>query len=128
MNILNDKTDITSFSTVEMEQVQQDETEYTLLGTFLRRKGMNLYYYNPKDNEVKEATIKFSDTIHIYKLPDRWLTVDWEYQRCTVEGMFIYFESLNIYNAKKRVDKWKRREIKELANLKVPSKEGIKFF
>lgn len=128
MNILNDKTDITTFSTVEMEQVQQEEKEYTLLGTFLRTKGLTLFYYNPKNNEIKEATIKFSDTIHVYRLPDRWLTVDWEYQRCTVEGIFIYFEALNPNNAQKRVDKWKRGEIKELANLKVPSKDGIKFF
>lgn len=128
MNILNDKSDITSFSNVEMEQVQQEEKEYTLLGTFARTKGLNLFFYNPQEDEVKEAKVAFSDTIHVYKLPDRFITVDWEAQKCVVEGKFIYFEALNLTNAIKRVERYKKGQVKELANLKVPSKNGIKFF
>lgn len=128
MNILNDNSDINFVSNVETEQVQQEQKEYFLLGTFLRTKGLKLFYYNPQNEEVKEATIKYSDTIHLYKLPDGFITVDWESQKCTIEGRYIYFEALNYSSAMKRVANFKQGKIKEISNLRVPSKDGIKFF
>lgn len=116
-------------SSIEIEQVQQEEKEYILLGTFLRTKGLNLYYYNPTDGSVKEATIKYSDTIHIYKMPDnRFITIDWEAQKCTVDSRCVYFECLNMQNALQRVKRFKNGLIKDLANLRRPNPEGIKFF
>jgi hypothetical protein len=129
MNILNDKSDLNFVAKPEIEQVQLKQNEYTLLGTFLRSKGLNLFYYNPENNETKQATIKFSNTLHIYKLTTgKWLIVDWENQKTTVESAFIYFEALNMQSAIKRVARWREGKIKELFNLKTPSKEGIKFF
>jgi hypothetical protein len=128
MNILNDKTDISFVSNTETEQVQQEKQEYYLLGTFMRTKGLNLFYYNPANGEIKEAVIKYSDTLHLYKLPDKWITVDWEYQKCTVDDRVMYFECLNLKTAIERVRRFKNGTIKELCNLKVPNPEGIKFF
>lgn len=128
MNIIPDISQGSFVSSIEIEQVQKQKQEYFLLGTFLRTKGLNLFYYNPANEEVKEATIKYSDTIHVYKLPDKWITVDWEYQKCTVDARVIYFEALNIESAKKRVTRFKQGKINELANMKVPNPNGIKFF
>jgi hypothetical protein len=99
-----------------------------LLGTFLRTKGLNLFYYDPSNEIVKEAKIKYSDTIHVYKLLDKFITVDWESQKTTIEGRFIYFECLNLKSAYERVRKFKSGKIKELANLRKPNAEGIKFY
>jgi hypothetical protein len=128
MDIVPDITKANSVSNPEIGQVQQEEKEHLLLGTFLRTKGLSLFYWNPSNNEIKEATIKYSDTIHIYKFPDRWVHIDWENQKCIVDSKVIYFEVLNMKTAKERVRKYKEGKIKELCNLRVPSKEGIKFY
>ena len=129
MNILNDKTELNYVSNVETEQVQQEQTEYCLLGTFLRTKGLSLFFYDPKDGKVTEATIRYSDTLHLYLLPDnKFITIDWEAQKCTVEGKYVYFEALNLRTAQHRVKRYKAGNIKELANLVKPNPEGIKFF
>jgi hypothetical protein len=129
MNIVPDITKLNSFSITDIEQVQQEEKEYLLLGTFLRTRGLCLFYYNPANRETKEATIKYSDTLHIYKMPDnRFITIDWESQKCTVDSKVIYFEALNIKSAIQRVKRFQQGFVKELCNLRVPSKEGIKFY
>jgi hypothetical protein len=129
MNILNDKSDITFVLGVDIEMVQQQKQEYHLIDTFIRSKGLNLYFYNPANGETQAATIKYSDTLHIYKLSNgKWLIVDWEAQKCTVNSICIYFEALNLRSALERVVKWKHGKVKELCNLRKPNKEGIKFF
>jgi GDP-D-mannose dehydratase len=129
MNIVPDITKANSVSSVEIEQVQQEEKEYILLGTFLRTKGLNLFYYNPVDGSVTEAVIKYGDTIHIYKMPDNsFIAIDWEAQKTTVDSKCIYFECLNMSNALQRVKRFKNGSVKELFNLRRPNPDGIKFF
>jgi hypothetical protein len=128
MNIIPDINKGNSVSNTETEQVQQEQKEYILLGTFLRTKGLNLFYYNPANDELKEAVIKYSDTIHLYLVNGKFVLIDWESQRTTVDSKVIYFESLNLRSAQKRITKWKLKQVKELANLRKPSKEGIKFY
>lgn len=128
MNIVPEIAKQNAFSKLEIEQVQLKKQEFYLLGTFLRTKGLNLFYYNPVNGEVKEAKIKYSDTLHVYKLPDKWITIDWESQKCIVDSCVIYFEVLNLRTAKERVKKYKDGMIKELANLRIPNPEGIKFY
>ena len=128
MNIVPDITKSNTVSNAEVEQVQQEEKEYFLLGTFLRTRGLTLFYYNPANEELKEATVKYSDTIHLYLINGEFKTRDWESQKTTVDSRVIYFEVLNKKTAIKRVQRWKDGRIKELCNLRVPSKDGIKFF
>jgi hypothetical protein len=128
VNIVPEISKQNTISQFEIEQVQLQKQEFYLLGTFLRTKGLTLFYYNPASGEIKEANIKYSDTIHIYKYPDRWAIIDWENQMCTVDSRVIYFEVLNIKVARGRVKKYKEGKIKELCNLRIPNKEGIKFY
>jgi hypothetical protein len=76
MNIVPESNRQKAISQFEIEQVQLQKQEFYLLGTFLRTKGLTLFYYNPTNGEIKEAKIKYSDTLHIYKLPDKWITID----------------------------------------------------
>ena len=129
MNIVPDTSKSNATSNVEIEQVQQEQTEYCLLGVFLRTKGLNLFFYDPQTGITEEATIKYSDTIHVYKMPDdRFITIDWESQKTTVEGRHIYFEALNMKSALHRVKRYKAGLIKYLPNLRVPNPEEIKFY
>jgi hypothetical protein len=134
MNILNDKSDITFVSGVETEQVQQEKEEYHLIQTYLRTKGLTLFYYDPNKEEVVESVIIYSNTINLFLIDVKrngkphWIAIDFEAQKCTVNATYIYFEALNMKSAKERVKRWKTGLIKELCNLKVPSKEGIKFY
>ena len=128
MEIVNDILKSKKVDKPEVEQVQKQKQEYKLIGTFLRTKGLKLFHYSPITFELNESIIKYSDTIHV--IPDNGVltTVDKEVQKCNVDTRAIYFEALNIKNARKRFEKWQRGEITELCNLREPSKEGIKFF
>lgn len=129
MNILNDKTDINFVSKIEIELSQLQQMEYYLIGTFLRTKGLNLYFYNHLENKIIPAKINYKNTIELFVTSDKQLQAkDQNYQQCTIDMQFIYFEALNMYNAEKRVLKYKEGKIKELCNLKKPNKEGIKLF
>ena len=128
MEIIPDISKKESTSKCEIEQVQQEQKEYILLGTFLRTKGLDLFYYNPANDEIKKAKINYGDTIHLYLVNGKFILIDWEYQKCTVDSKVIYFESLNMKSAIKRIEKYKQGKLRELANLKPENKEGIKFF
>ena len=129
MNIVPETARSKSISRYEIEQVQLKKQKYYLLGTFLRTKGLTLFFYDPQEEIVKEAKIKYSDTLHIYKMPDnKFILIDWERQKCTVEGRYIYFEALNLKSAIHRVKRFKNGMLKELSNMRIPSKDGIKFF
>ena len=128
MNIIPDINKGNAVSNIDIEQVQQEQKEYFLLGTFLRTKGLTLFFYDTQSDDVKEAKIKYSDTIHVYKLPDKFIYIDWEAQKTTVEGKYMYFEALNLKSAKDRVLRYKSGRIKELCNLKVENPDGIKFY
>ena len=47
-----------AISKPESELVEREKMEYTLLGTFYRTKGLKLFTYNPKTEDIKELLIK----------------------------------------------------------------------
>jgi hypothetical protein len=129
MNILNDKSDISSVSNPEIEMVQQEKQEYFLLDTFLRTPGLQLFYYNPVNGEMGSVHIRYSDTVHVYKTKDnKWLIVDWEHQKCSVHTTYIYFEALNNASAFNRLERYKSGKIKELSNLIKYNAKAMKLF
>jgi len=128
MNILNDKTDITSFKKPEQELVEQEKTEYKLLGTYLRTKGLMLFSYNPTNGNIEEVEITRGSEIHTVFDGQFWIWFDPEFEKATVDSRREYFECLNTKNAIKRVQRYKKGFIKYLCNLREPSKEGIKLW
>lgn len=115
-------------SNCEIEQVQQEEHEYYLLGTFLRTRGLRLWGYNYFEDKVFEVIIEYGDTIYLLPMNGKLIPVDYEAEKCTVDSRFVYFEALNRQNAEKRVRSWKEGRVKELSNLVKPNPDGISFW
>lgn len=128
MDILNNTLLEKATSKPEMEMVEREKHEYKLVGTYMRRKGLKLFAYNSLKDELKEVVITTKDTINI--LPDengKLTAIDTGYEEANVDTRSIHFEALNLKNAKKRLQKYKAGEIKELCNLREPG-DGISFF
>lgn len=112
----------------EMEQVQQEKQEYHLIGTYLRTAGLTLYGYNHLKKQIFEVEITYGDTINLVPIDGKLVPIDYTAQKCVVDSRFTYFECLNLKNAHRRVEGYKRGLIKELCNLRKPSKNGVRFY
>ena len=129
MDLLGDESKQKILNKAEQELVENEKTEYKLLGTFLRRKGLNLFCYNHSKNELTKVNIEYSETLHL--IPDDkgcLLPTDLELNKVMVDSRNEYFEALKYETAKKRVEKWKSGKIKQLCNLREPRKEPLKFW
>lgn len=113
-------------SNSDIEMVQDQQHEYSLLGTFARTKGLKLYELNHKDGNLSEVNIKYSDTATVVVRNGKLTWVDLEAQETTIDTRNTYFEALNERSACVRVEKFKRGEIAELFNLKKPTNNSIK--
>ena len=116
------------------EKVTPEKQEYKLLQTYVRRSGLGLFCYNQFEDTVSIAIEKVPTKVRVIVVPvspieDRLDYEEYEYKRCEVDSRLYYFESLNLDNAIKRVDKWKRGLIDTLCNLKVYNPEAkISFY
>lgn len=107
----------------EQEQVQEQQTEYQMVGSYMRRRSLTLYAYHTLTGDVTEVDVLRSTTIHVEPIGGVLRAVDKEMGRCLVDPRNIYFESLNYANALRRVRRYKNGDIPNLCNLK-PYKEG----
>lgn len=129
MNILNDKTDITTARQNDIEQVQQEKQEFKLIGTYFRTAGLNLYCYNPHKDKVEEVEVKNnSSSCILVPLEKGYLIDDYEKPKIDVNPNWDYFEALNMKNAVKRVEKFKQGKIKSIWNLRVPNGKALSLF
>ena len=114
----------------EIEQVQQEQTEYYFLGSFCRTRGLSLFGYSSLKDElilvdkIRSTTITIRRNTKTNKLE----AYDAEFEKATVDSRMEYFEALNWKTAKKRLEKYKAGKIKQLSNLMPYNPEGIKFF
>lgn len=115
----------------ETEQLKQEKQEYFLLGTFVRNRSLKLFGYNHKEefpDDIFELKIEHGNTVYLVEKDNKLVPYDPLVEKCTVDSRFIYFESLNFENARRRVNNYKSGKIKTLCNLKKPNNEGINFF
>ena len=105
MNILNDKSDITSAPKPEIEQVENEKQEYRLLGTKHLRKGLLLFSWNPVKGEVNEVKIRKEKTA-ILKIKKEVIVKDIKRPSVATESDNIYFQALNMKNAIRRVERF----------------------
>jgi len=120
-----------SFSKPELEQIQKEKQEFKLIDKITRTKGLKLFAYNQNKNEVFEIILPKDINNTLYtKVEDGQLVIDYEktYDKAVIDPRNIHFEALNLNSAIKRVDKWKRGEIKDLDNLKRNFNKTISFF
>lgn len=129
MEIFGFKNKKDSTSKTEIEMVEKQKQEYKLVGQYIRTKGLKLFSYNSIKDELKEVLIK--DKNEITLTPDchgNLNAKDLGLEECEVDDRNIHFEALKMDSAKKRVQKYKDGRIKELCNLRLPDREGIKLW
>mgnify|MGYP003634779360 CR=1 FL=1 len=92
----------------QVEQIQKKKTEYKLLGSYRRSKGLKLFSYNVITKEVLD-----------------WF--DPESSRTNIDSRNIHFEALNLRTATERVRKFQQGKIKDLFNLKPKANSKLIF-
>ena len=108
----------------EIEQVQDQKKEYAILGTFLLKKGLNLYSYHSLNKDIKEVIITKSEMLQLGLTLEGWICFDPESLKATIDSNLIYFQSLNLEFASNYVKKQIRKG-KEISNL-IPVNESNK--
>ena len=105
MNILNDKSDITSTSKPDIEQVENEKQEYKLLATKHLKKGLKLFSWNPLKGEINEVKIR-KDKTAMLKIEKEIKVTSVKRPSVTVDPENIYFQALNMKNAIRRVERF----------------------
>jgi len=118
-----------SISKTDIEMVEQENDEYKLIARYVRTKGLMLFSYNSMKDELRVVKIdKKKDAVIKIGMDGKIGKGDLVSEECNVDSRNIHFEALNVKNAVKRLKNYKEGKIKELCNLKEPSKEGIKLW
>jgi len=128
--ILNNKEDNHNNS-VGIEFVKQQQSEFKIIGSVQRTKGLKLFEYDIMRDKLKEVEIKFKNQIFIRKTTEGKLYAD--YNGAQIHDAFIngnneHFEALNLKTAQTRVDKFKNGKIKYLNNLKQTTNNKISIY
>lgn len=128
MDILNNTHKDSTSSKPDIEKVEREKQEYKMVGKYLRTRGLNLYAYDSKKDEIYEIEIQKESTVEIVSFGDEPEIKDTRTEKATINTNHTLFESLNMKNARGRVEKFQQGKIKDLCNLREPSKDGIKFY
>lgn len=112
----------------EIEQVVKEKMEYSLLGTYNISKGFKLFAYSSLTGKVREVEIKRGEFIQCELTTEGWIWFDPENMQTTIDSKEIYFEAFNMVSAINRIDKLRKGKIKDLFNLKKPTKKTINLF
>ena len=121
------KTKDKFLSKASVENIQKKKTEYKLIASFMRSKGLKLFSYSILLNEVVEVAIRYSNEAHVFHNGTKLDWFDPETSRSNIDSSNIHFEALNIKTAKARVLRFKNGAIKELCNLKPVANKSIIF-
>lgn len=114
------KTKSASVFKTESELVEVDKHEYKLVGSFLKRKGLKLFSFNPLNNDLCEVDFSYKETANAV-FDENGANVSSGNMEASIDSRNIHFEALNHNTALKRVERWKNGEIKSLDNLKRPN-------
>jgi hypothetical protein len=79
-------------------------------------------------NEIKIVEINYSNTIYAVVRAGKLVAVDYEVEKVMTDSKLEFFESLNMKNAIKRVNKYLAGDIKVLCNLRTELNTSIDFF
>lgn len=113
----------------EMEMVEQEKQEYKLVNQYLRTPGLKLWAYNIQKDKLIEVPISYKSTGTIEFNAEGELSVNGvSAEKAHIDTRDEHFESLNLKNAERRVNKWKDGKISQLSNLRYPNPEGINIF
>lgn len=126
MELFTIKPDIINNTNVEI--VQKQKQEYKYLGSYYVTRGMTLFSFDFMKNEIKIVEINYSNTIYAVVRAGKLVAVDYEVEKVMTDSRLEFFESLNMKNEIKRVNKYLAGDIKVLCNLRTELNTSIDFF
>jgi hypothetical protein len=91
------------------ETPHQERVEFKLFAKIKMKPGLKLYGLNISTMDVKEIDVKKEDTFSVLEQKAT--------SKAYTQERMIFFQSLNMKNARKRVAKFLRGDIKELSNV-----------
>tara|TARA_B110000046_G_scaffold112952_1_gene120146 strand:+ start:1301 stop:1684 length:384 start_codon:yes stop_codon:yes gene_type:complete len=127
MNLLNNKSQ-DKLSKDKIEKIQKKKTEYKMLASFSRSKGLKLYSYNIISQKIEELCITYSNEAHMFYNGEELDWYDPAYNKVNVDSKNIHFEVLNMENAIRRVNNYRKGKINDLFNLKSKVNKRINFY
>jgi len=102
----------------EIDIVENEKTEFKLIGKYLTTKGLRLFGWNGINiYEVEKKTI---EVLELIPTQNGLIESELSNGEVTVDSRDTFFEALNVRTAQKRVGRWKRGVITELCNLRKP--------
>ena len=128
MDITNDTFTLNNVRKPDIERVEQERQEYHFIGEFIRTRGLRLFGYNPHTDKIFEVETIKHDTAILSLVDGKFTPTAAEPDKCTVDPRYEYFEALNEKTARKRIERYKNKVLKDLCNLRKLSKEGIKLY
>lgn len=130
MDIVLDKAKPDPITKPEIEQIVKEKQEWKLIGRYLRTKGLKLFAYDFLKDKLYRVEIKSRDEISLVTDDkNKKLTpIDLGVEEASIDTRHTHFEALNWKNARKRVNRYKQKKIKELCNLREYNPDSIKLF
>ena len=125
--MINLKEKDNSFTKAQQEAVEQEQTEHTLIGTFNRTKGLKLFAFDVLNDYLYEVDEIFEGDLYLMRNSEGKIRAfQVGHSKTYVNPNHKHFESLNLENAQRRVEKYKKGDRKALDNLKPPTNKTIK--
>ena len=112
----------------EIENIETEKMEYTLIGKFQRTRGLKLFSYDYINDIIVGVEVKNTNTINSKFENGKLILSDEAPEQAVIDNRFTQFEALNMKNAIKRVNKYKSGKIKELFNLNVFNPDALKLY
>lgn len=128
MNMLNDTLDKLNLDKYQTELQEKQKHEYKHLGSFWVNKSLKLYSYSFLTGKIEEVEIERKRNIYAVVENGKLVAKDLDFEKAVVDSRLVFFESLNMKNAIKRVHNFKSGKIKELCNLREVGQTKINFF
>lgn len=116
-----------SFTKPQQENVEQEKIEHTLIGTFSRTKGFKLFAFDVLNDNLYEVDEIFEGDLYLMRDElGKIRAYQVGHSKTYINPNHIHFETLNLKNAQRRVEKYKNGDHKALQTLKPPKNKTIK--
>lgn len=126
MILIGNENDSNSLLKPSVERLQDERTEYKILGSYFRTPGLSLYCYNPHKDEIELVRpVEKGDLIWVI-LKNGYRIDEYKRPKISVDPRWHYFEALNMVSALRKIEKFKAGKIRELFNLRMFDESKMK--
>lgn len=105
--------------THEMENVENEQQEYKLVGKFMRNRSLKLFSYNHMTEELLLVDETRNDEVTIGNKNGKLQVLEQTHTEANINTHNTHFEAMNMKSATRRVEKFQSGKIKTLDNLRI---------